>query len=504
MSAWFAEILAWLCIAAGGGMLFALARWLRPGWLRPLLPPQRTRAAPWGGLEIGLAFFFFLILQAGTYDLLTRLHFFQAVYGEEFPAQASVADPDPAKRIAAGRIFLWSSVITAPLLIAYVVGLFRIGSGAQPYQLGLTPHRACANAALGYLTWLFLSPLVLGVNILVELIYGLWKPGEVETHPLFELLKANPRPFEWGLVFASAVVATPVSEEFIFRGIVQPWLCRRTWGGDAGIAAAFAVALAERSEKIRPFVDQAQNAGGLLAAFDALAPAIFVLAMIPGYIFIEAALWRWLPYPYVARGIYGTSLLFAAFHSAVWPTPIALFPLAMGLGLLAYRTQSLVGPVTLHAAFNAISCLALLFSIGLFPSTQSEMGKLVTSAPTRLSPSVSSTGVPGASLPLRTNASATAIFRRGEKHEEVTCPTSLPSRNNFDPRSAGRPPEMTTPFRSQFTWPRSRLRTIGSCPGKQPFVYEIAWAVRPSSMTKLFSSKSMPCSGVPASIRRQS
>ena len=41
--------------------------------------------------------------------------------------------------------------------------------------------------------------------------------------------------------------------------------------------------------------------------------------------------------------IYGTSLLFAAMHSGVWPSPIALFVLGLGLGWLAYRTRSLVG-----------------------------------------------------------------------------------------------------------------------------------------------------------------
>jgi membrane protease YdiL (CAAX protease family) len=43
----------------------------------------------------------------------------------------------------------------------------------------------------------------------------------------------------------------------------------------------------------------------------------------------------------------------------VWPTPVALFVLALGLGALAYRTQSLVGPVVLHGLFNGFNCLVL-------------------------------------------------------------------------------------------------------------------------------------------------
>jgi membrane protease YdiL (CAAX protease family) len=62
------------------------------------------------------------------------------------------------------------------------------------------------------------------------------------------------------------------------------------------------------------------------------------------------------------RAIYGTSLLFAAFHSTVWPSPIPLFVLALGLGWLAYRTQSLIGPFVMHGLFNAVSCVVLLIA----------------------------------------------------------------------------------------------------------------------------------------------
>ncbi len=62
-----------------------------------------------------------------------------------------------------------------------------------------------------------------------------------------------------------------------------------------------------------------------------------------------------------SSAIYGTSLLFAAMHSGVWPSPIALFVLGLGLGWLAYRTRSLVGPILVHALFNGVACLQLVF-----------------------------------------------------------------------------------------------------------------------------------------------
>ena len=64
----------------------------------------------------------------------------------------------------------------------------------------------------------------------------------------------------------------------------------------------------------------------------------------------------------IARGWYGTAVLFAAVHSGVWPSPIPLLPLALALGWLAYRTQSLTAPFVLHGLFNAVTALALLLS----------------------------------------------------------------------------------------------------------------------------------------------
>jgi membrane protease YdiL (CAAX protease family) len=58
--------------------------------------------------------------------------------------------------------------------------------------------------------------------------------------------------------------------------------------------------------------------------------------------------------------VFGTALLFASIHSAVWPTPVPLFVLGLALGVLASRTGSLVGPIVLHALFNAVTCVTLL------------------------------------------------------------------------------------------------------------------------------------------------
>jgi membrane protease YdiL (CAAX protease family) len=425
---------------------------------------------PWGAVEVGVALYLFIATQALAQELLIRTHFFRTVYGEDFPVQVSLSDPADAKRLAAARQFIWYSVLAAPLFVGAVLGLFcllpaasRAGRAALPYQFGLTRDRGARNLILGYLGWLFLSPAVLGLNVLVEILYLRLHRGGTEEHPLIQLLGQQPSPAEWALVFLSAAVAAPVVEELLFRGILQPWLSRRRWGGDLALAASFALALATRHKEIAEALRLGENREALAALAGAAAPALFVLAMIPGYIMAEWACWRWLPIPHVARGIYGTSLLFATFHST-WPSPIALFPLAFGLGYLAFRTQSLVGPITLHALFNAVSLLGMALCAAGTGEAQPANGKEVTSAVCRPAPDSTSRLVPGASLPRRTKASATVAFSRGETAADVTRPTSLPSRNSFAPGATVAGPAIFKPRKDQLTWPRSRARTMGSWP----------------------------------------
>jgi membrane protease YdiL (CAAX protease family) len=86
-----------------------------------------------------------------------------------------------------------------------------------------------------------------------------------------------------------------------------------------------------------------------------LAPALFVLLTVPGYICVCAV--QRTPFP---AALYGTSLLFGIMHGFAWPSPVPLFVLALGLGWLMHRTQSLVGPIVLHSLFNGFACIQLL------------------------------------------------------------------------------------------------------------------------------------------------
>jgi membrane protease YdiL (CAAX protease family) len=407
------QLWAFWGLALGCGLV-TLGLWLFRGRHRSLFPPQRYRAVPWSGLEIGMVLFLaFLAIPYLVLQVLLRVHFFTWFYGPDFPLPDLTREADPNSLVST-RLEIWALLFAMPIQVAGIPFLLYLGSGTRPYQLGLTTHRLIENVAAGYLGWFVLTPVVLGLHALVEWCYLSWIGARPQSHPFTNLATHQPDMAELVVLTLVAVVAAPVFEELIFRRLLQNWLAARPWGGQFAVAAAMAVAYLYRSER------------------SGFWPMVFVLTMVPGFVYVSLTTWRWLPHPDATRAIYGTALLFAMFHTSVWPTPIPLFVLGLGLGYLAYRTQSLIGPVVLHALFNAVSSVTFFYVPPEPPPPPK--GNETTSAVQRLSSASTVTDVPGSWLPRRTYPSAMAVPSRGDRTDEVTYPTSAPSRNTLAPR----------------------------------------------------------------------
>jgi membrane protease YdiL (CAAX protease family) len=404
-----------LISAAIGGSLWL---WLRPGHRR-LFPPQRLRATSWAGRDIAAVLFLSLIFWPVTVgSVLEQLGFFGWMYGPASPAKDQES--------------LWISLFCAPLNITTVLAWMRLGRGVRFYQLGLTSHRGVENVLLAIIAWLLTTPVVYVLGFLAD--FGSARVLNVppEKHPLFELAASRPLSAELAAIVVAAVVAAPLWEELLFRGILQRWFTVTPWGSDAAVAGALAFAFLDRGSK-------------------GLWPVLFVLAMVPGYILVSRSRSRAVPSTDVARAIFATALLFAAFHSRVWPTPIPLFALGLVLGFLAYRTQSLIAPILLHALFNAVATIALLYT--LFTDSEVRNGKEATTA-FRAWPATSiSTGVPGSWLPRRTYANAITDATDGEHTDDVICPISSRSRRTFDLEVKTQSPSTKRPTRDRLTWP---------------------------------------------------
>jgi membrane protease YdiL (CAAX protease family) len=341
----------------------AAVLWFFVARTRRLLPPQRHRAVPWGGMEILAAFFLSsLVVPVFVDQALVSSRFYQHIYGPDFPLDARMTDKDADRRLAVVRRDLWIAAVSFPFELGAIVLVLRARSDTRLYQLGLTRHRLAENVVAGYVFWLVLALPVYGLDWLVEFGYKDVLHVPPTRHPLDLLLKHLAGTAEWGLVALVVTAAAPVLEEILFRGLVQGWLTRRPAGGNVVMVTALALAVLAYAEKLARAKEAATGADTAGDTLERLAPVVFVLVLLPGYVFAERLAWRWLPEPDVARAIYAASVLFAIFHASVWPSPIPLFFLALGLGFLAYRTQSLVGPIICHALFNGIGALSELFT----------------------------------------------------------------------------------------------------------------------------------------------
>jgi membrane protease YdiL (CAAX protease family) len=310
------------------------------------------------GLAAVVALFFYLLWPQLSLLLVVGSGLADRLYGpsvsERLTAKGGAADEstddEAARRILGIRCNLWAGLIAFPLQAISMPWVLYHVAAIRPSRIGLTQQRLRRNMLIGVVAWIVVTPVVLGLNIFVEHAIRSSRPDTIQEHPLTLLAKAQPTGTEWALLVFSAVVAAPVLEETLYRGILQSTFVSYRNGGAIAMAAAFGVATLPRSR----LVEQAwqQEAADLLRA---LMPGLFVLALVPVFIIISRRSAR----P-EAAALFGTATLFAAAHSAYWPSPVALLVLGLALGLLAARTGSLVGPMVLHGLFNGVSCALLL------------------------------------------------------------------------------------------------------------------------------------------------
>ncbi len=342
----YESLALWFGLTVIGTLLAAVGRRLVR---RGLLPPQRRRAVRWNSFAVIGVWLLTAVTVWFFAAVLLQVGFFHWLYGPNFSYDRQGHTLVRAgKALDSIRLGLWASAFAFPVQVAAVVGFLRSFAEAEPYQLGLTTARAGPNAYLGFLTCLAVLPAVYFCNVLTTTLYQHAMQAPPEHHVLEQLVQAGPSPAEWGLIVFSAVVMAPVLEELLFRGVLQPWLTLKPLHADLALAATLALVLYRAdwgSLRTRiGFIEQLQ-------------PVIFVLLMGSVYLGVRAR--QGSPVP---GAVLTSSLLFAASHTT-WPQPVPLFVLALALGFLAYRTQSLVASMVLHALFNGFACALLILGL---------------------------------------------------------------------------------------------------------------------------------------------
>jgi membrane protease YdiL (CAAX protease family) len=308
-----------------------------------------------------VAFAIFILATSSAQAILSAAGFYRALYGDEFPAGL----PD----VAANTIrYLWAGTIAFPVQIGLVFWLIR------RHRAGYDPIGPAweSNVVAGYFTWLMVTPAAFCVFALANLAHA-WMTGQPpDKHPLTALGNAGGNR-EWALFVLETVVLAPVLEELLFRGLLLPWLATtRPAAGPGSLHVPpsrrpIAIMLIAVGVALILHVDdamKARDAGDRYALAAHLVPAVFFLMLIPLF-YLLSGLPRLRRHLRVhsrqhVQAILASSALFAAVHAHVWPSPVPLIVLAIGLGYLYLRTRSLLGPIIVHGMFNAVSAVYLL------------------------------------------------------------------------------------------------------------------------------------------------
>lgn len=319
VDSWLVVPIGLMVVASAATWLWFLLRWSERGAILPFAP---RRAVPWDGIAlvpavvlVSLTIFGLAAGEASDLDDLTWLKM--------------------VNRIGSGALFV--AALTG-LTLAAVIWL----SGANRRDLGLPTyaHELIGDIGIGAVA--FLAALVPVYGLQAMLVYGI---GQESTHPLIQMIIADPNPLLLLVAFASAVIVAPICEEIAFRLLLQGWLEKRLEAGGRrpedmsrdGRPAAMAesetaaATLCVAGAATSPTADTPVNGSD--------APAPRPLSPVP---------------------IVLTSLLFAVAHVGHGPDPIPLFVLAVMLGYIYQRTHRIVPCIIVHMLFNAFSLTMLM------------------------------------------------------------------------------------------------------------------------------------------------
>ena len=339
----------------------------------PVLPPwpKRPRIVPWGGFTIVLVVVAWVAVNLAVSAAYLEIRSSSRIRLAEKPARGAPKIPSqpPGTSEAAAPRFTFTeqmvlvSLINGALLLVVPLGV-RLTSGAKWQDLGLTGDALVRNLKMGAIAFLAITPVVMSVNALAQLV---WKPNR---HPLERMLREEASPGLIVLAYVSAVVLAPAVEELIFRGIIQGWLRRllNTIPDSESNLTGESVLITSDQEK-----PESAKLASLFRGFPRIPTAFIAGTARPGNPYnppvSDLTGWenpgQWFANPMEGRylPIFLTSVLFAAVHFEQMPAPLAIFPLALVLGLLFETTGSLVPSFILHALFNGFNTTVLVLAL---------------------------------------------------------------------------------------------------------------------------------------------
>jgi membrane protease YdiL (CAAX protease family) len=362
--------LVWLALLVVTGAFGAIAIvgplvWFHVGWRlyhrQAVLPQEPRRLASWGLIDlIGIV----ALVTVITIALVLGMQVVAAINMKA----AALGDDNQ------GRLYLMLLGSLGQMLASALVGGFIIlRTGCSLRDLGFSARDFGSDLRLGAAAFCALA-------IPTFAIQGVLTRFWPSAHPLIESLKADKDPQFLAIALFAAVIAAPLTEEFIFRVLFQGWL-EKMFDPDAIFRPNFvprlfagervpAAVVEPPAEVIQAVLAEPEQPRSI---FLGPPPLDYPGSLNPYYAPNSVAAPETSGPPPQAVNfphwitdvvpITACAAVFALMHWSHGPDFIPLFFLALGLGYLYRRTHRITPGLVVHFLLNLVSMLALCAAI---------------------------------------------------------------------------------------------------------------------------------------------
>jgi membrane protease YdiL (CAAX protease family) len=303
------------------------------------------------GIVILLGFFILAFIPSVIMSSLLSGDVFEKLYGPDFVASLKPDAEGDLKLAHRAIASIIANVIAFPIMLGAFLVLLRPTRVKSDLLQWRWMHR------LAWWGWLILTPTCYLVFGVVDYLFRMTLGESAEAHPLTQFVPIATT-LEWFLFAVQVVLIAPVTEEILFRGLIAPWIDRVTNADNTvseslrarvvHIGAITLGFLLTQNEIVRGYNTDS------ISFLRALLPTLFAMVILG---ISESKKLRLIPH---GPAILASANLFAAIHSNVWPSPVPLLILGVGLGSLRFLSGSIGAGIILHGAFNAVTVVYLV------------------------------------------------------------------------------------------------------------------------------------------------
>lgn len=338
------------CSATAVAISFFARRWLSG---QPLVAYTPRRNIPWHGGGVILAILGWMFIRAIGAEVYVQFDPPTAAQSTEIQTETSEEQPVGEEEVSSAvpeitSLQILFDAVFSLLAVVAICMMMKLAVNATWEDLGFCFDFTWSDVRLGMLAGMALiPPLLLLQMALVQLI-----PSE---HQIVKLFEQQPSGTTMAIMFFSAVIVAPLSEEFFIRVILQGWLEKRSSEHQTAWQRLTnppepPIQMPEPSNTDEAQLAHTADPGIATSDEQACSNADSELA---------EPLHGW----YATLPILFSSSCFAVMHFGYGPDPIPIFLLALALGFLYQRTHRLIASITLHALLNGTSLFLLWASL---------------------------------------------------------------------------------------------------------------------------------------------